>query len=184
MAGLSAATSSQGLAALERQGRPRPVAHPGSGGPLWPAGGALSTPWLSARSGPWPQLSAGIPQALGLAQAWDTGPGEASGLQAPGPEGGALWGDEGGWGCSGGTVSQGNGCLEVLARWRLSVQQTSTEAPQSRPPLPSVLVGGSRGRGLRGRAGPAWQSLSLHLGNAVGAQERCLEVSLALAEMP
>lgn len=122
--------------------------------------------------------------ALGLARAWDTGPGEASGLQAPGPEGGALWGDEGGWGSSGGTVSQGSGCPEVLARWRLSVQQTPTETPQSRPPVAVCFGWGLPQEGPRGRAGPTWHSLSPHLGNALGAQERCLEVSLTLVETP
>lgn len=143
---------------------PQSEAHPGSGGTVVVSRrGAVHPPALSPHWPRDPSSLAGIPRALGLAQAWDTGPEEASGLQAPGLEGGARWRDEGGWGGSRGTVAQGSGCLEVLARWRLSVQQTSTETSQPTEGTFCHLFwsGTSTGGGRGGGAGPAWHLPSL-----------------------
>ena len=55
-------------------------------------------------------------------------------------------------------AAQGSSCLGVLARWRLSVQQTSVEASQSTEAAFGHLLwsGTSTGGGLGGRTGPAW----------------------------
>ena len=118
----------------------RGAVHPPALSTQWPLTPALSWDSPSPRSGsglgyrPWGSLR----------------------LQAPGPEGGAPWGDEGGWGGSGGTASQGNGCLEALARWRLSVQQKHP----SRDPV-AVCFGWGLLR--EGAAGPGRASLALAL---------------------